>query len=227
MKARSDFRKGLENLKPFFLVYILVFMKISDSVTRIEGTTAHSYSVEHEGQVVLIDAGMKSSAKKIVDYYGEIGKKPDVILITHYHVDHIGGLALLNEKYSPKIYAPKEEIPVIEGKSRPAQPKSMLSKFVSVFGKTDIVSGVLPVEEFQSQWMKAIPTIGHTPGSTSYLFEPEGMLFVGDAVNIKGSEATVNKQFSLDLVKAEESRKKIMSMSGATILPGHGDPLKL
>ncbi len=75
--------------------------------------------------------------------------------------------------------------------------------------------------------MKVVPTEGHTPGSTSYLFEPESLLFVGDAVTVKGTETTVNRQFSLDIEKAEESRKRIISMSGITILPGHGDPLKL
>lgn len=202
-------------------------MKVSGSVTRIDGTMAHAYSVEHDGSVILIDAGMKSSAKKIIGYFEQIGKKPGVILITHYHLDHIGGLALLKEKYSPRIYAPMEEIPVIEGKSKPVQPKGVLSKFVSVLGKTEAVPGILPLEEFSSSWMKAVPTNGHTPGSTSYLFEPEGLLFVGDAVNVKGSEASVNRQFSLDLEKAEESRKRIMSMSGVTILPGHGDSLKI
>lgn len=202
-------------------------MKISDSVTRIDGTMAHAYSIEHEGQVILIDAGMKSSGRKIVDYYEESGKKPDIILITHYHMDHIGGLALLKEKYSPKIYAPREEIDVIGGKSKPIQPKGFLSKFVSVLGKTEAVSGVSPADDFSSPWIKVIQTVGHTPGSTSYLYEPESLLFVGDAVNVKDSEASVNRQFSLDLEKAEESRKKIMSMSGSTILPGHGDPLRI
>ena len=202
-------------------------MKVSDSVTRIEGTMAHTYSVEHDGIVILIDAGMKSSGKKIIDYYQQVGKKPDIILITHYHPDHIGGLAILKEKYSPKIYAPRVEIPVIEGKDRPVQPKRMLSKLVSVLGRTEAVSGVIPAEDFLSPWMKIIPTVGHTPGSTSYYFEPESLLFVGDAVTIKGTEASVNRQFSLDLEKAEESRKKILSMSGTTILPGHGEPLKI
>ena len=167
-------------------------MKVSDSVTRIEGTMAHTYSVEHDGLVILIDAGMKSSGKKIIDYYQEAGKKPDIILITHYHPDHIGGLAMLKEKYSPKIYAPRDEISVIEGKDRPVQPKRMLSKLVSVLGRTEAVSGVIPVEDFSSPWMKIIPTVGHTPGSTSYYFEPESLLFVGDAVTIKGTEASVN-----------------------------------
>ncbi len=202
-------------------------MKVSDSVTRIDGTMAHSYSVEHGGLVILIDAGMKSSGKKIVDYYQQSGKKPDIVLITHYHPDHVGGLGLLKGKYSPKIYAPRDEIQVIEGKNKPVQPKGFLPKLVSVLGKTEAVSGVIPADEFSLPWMKVVPTEGHTPGSTSYLFEPESLLFVGDAVTVKGTETTVNRQFSLDLEKAEESRKRIISMSGITILPGHGDPLKL
>lgn len=202
-------------------------MRISDSVTRIDGTMAHSYSVEHEGNVILIDTGLKSSGRKIVDFYEQSGKKPDIILITHYHVDHIGGLALLKEKYSPKIYAPGEEISVLEGRNKPVQPRSLLSRFAALMGNADPVSGTLPVQEFSVDWMKSIPTVGHTPGSTSYFFEPEKFLFVGDAVIVKGGKATVNRQFTLDLEKASESMKKIMSMSGNTILPGHGDPLKI
>lgn len=202
-------------------------MKVSDSVTRIDGTMAHAYSVEHNGQIVLVDAGMKSSGKKIINYYEQSGKKPDIILITHYHMDHIGGLALLKEKYSPSIYAPREEIPVIEGKSKPLQPKGVLSKFVSVMGKPVAVEGVLPAEELSLDWFRVIPTVGHTPGSASYHFVPEGMLFVGDAVNVKGNEATVNRQFSLDMEKAEKSRREILSMKGSTLLPGHGEPLRI
>lgn len=208
-------------------VSFLIGMKVSQSVTRIDSNMVNTYSVEYDGQIILIDSGMKSSAKRIISYYDEIGKKPDIILITHYHLDHVGGLAQLHEKFSPKIYAPNVEIPVIEGKSKPVQPKGLLSKFVSIMGKTDPVSGVLPAEEFSSDWITVIETPGHTPGSTSYLFGPEKMLFVGDAVNVKNSEASVNRQFSLDLEKAEESKKKIMAMSGVTILPGHGEPLKL
>lgn len=202
-------------------------MKISDSVEMIDGTMAHTYVVRHEGKVVLIDTGMKSSGKRIIQYFEEHSEKPDIILITHYHPDHIGGLSTICEKYKPSVYAPREELEVIRGQKKPIPAKSVMSKFVSAVSRSGAVENVSGLDELSLDWMKVVETRGHTPGSASFLFEPESFLFVGDAVTVKNQEASVNRQFSLDLEEAEKSRKKILSMSGVTILPGHGDPLRI
>lgn len=200
-------------------------MKISDSVERIDGTMAHVYVIRHEGKLVLIDAGMKMSAKQIIRFFEDRSEKPDAVMITHYHPDHIGGLARIAERFGPEIYADPREISVIQGKERQKQAGSVMAKFVGAMSKTDAVQDVSSIESIPYSWLKPVDTHGHTPGSTSYLFEVENLLFVGDAVTVKGDEASVNRSFSLDIAEAEKSRERILSMKGVTILPGHGDPL--
>lgn len=202
-------------------------MKISDSVEKIDGTMANVYAIRHDGKVVLIDSGMKMSAKNIIRFFNERSERPDAVMITHYHPDHIGGLARIVEQFNPRIYASSLEIGVIRGQEKLKPAASLTARMVGALGKSQAVEQVLPLEEIPFDWMKAIDTHGHTPGSTSYLFEPEKLLFVGDAVTVKGDETSVNRKFSLDVPEAERSREKILSMKGLTILPGHGDPLRI
>lgn len=202
-------------------------MKITDSVERIDGTMANTYVIRHDGKTVLVDTGMKSSAKKIIGFFEEHSQKPDAILITHYHPDHIGGLAQIVEKYGSNVYAHKNEVDVIKGQQKVQPTKSLLSKMVSGVSKSAPVEHVENLDNMPFSWIKVVETQGHTPGSTSFLFEPEKLLFVGDAVTVKGGKTNLNKQFTLDMAEAQKSQEKILSMKGNTILPGHGEPLRI
>lgn len=93
-------------------------MKISENIELIDGTIANCYSVNLEGKAVLVDVGMKGSGRKIIDFYRNIGVSPELILITHYHPDHVGGLFILSEEFHPQIYVPDSEAEVIAGHSK-------------------------------------------------------------------------------------------------------------
>ncbi|EQD41007.1 Beta-lactamase-like domain protein, partial [mine drainage metagenome] len=90
-------------------------MKVSGSIERIDGTMANAYTFTLNGKVILIDAGTRGSGKKIVSYFNSRGTKPDIVLITHYHPDHIGGLKTLKDAFSPIIYMPDREVDVATG----------------------------------------------------------------------------------------------------------------
>lgn len=202
-------------------------MKITDSILKVDGVTANCYVIMHDNKVVLVDAGMKSYFRKISRFLDENNIKPDVVLVTHYHPDHIGGLKDLKDTYGMEIYADQREIGVISGAARVTPAKSMMSRVVAATFKTRPVDGVKPTSEIPFDWIRPIETVGHTPGSTSYLFVPENALFVGDAVTTKGGRLAVNSQFTLDLGKAEISKEKIEGMKGSLILPGHGDQVRI
>ena len=197
-------------------------MKISENIELIDGTIANCYSVNLEGKAVLIDAGMKGSGRKIIDFYRNIGVSPELILITHYHPDHVGGLFILSEEFHPQIYVPDSEAEVIAGHSKIISAKSLRSKLIGSIARTKPVTDVNPVSKLSLQGLQVVDTKGHTPGSTSYYFPSLKALFVGDAVSVKNGKMEINKAFTLDYPTAEKSRDRILQFHGVTVYPGHG-----
>ena len=61
------------------------------------------------GENMLIDAGEKTEAEKVIGYIKQLGaEKIDYLVGTHPHSDHIGGLAkVINEFEIGKMYMPK------------------------------------------------------------------------------------------------------------------------
>ncbi len=201
-------------------------MKISENVELIKAGFVNCYALRHGSQRILVDAGTKSAGKKLISFYRERGEKPDLVLITHYHPDHIGGLHMIYEEFKPEIYAPEIEIPVIQGKEKIESTKSMLSKLVSGVSRIDAVEAVRPAESLELPFIEVIPTPGHTPGSVSYLFKEDGIIFIGDAFSVSSGKPKINRAFTLDIPKAEASMNYVLSKKGMTILPGHGEPLR-
>ena len=202
-------------------------MRISDSVERIDGTMANAYVISLGGKKVLVDAGTAGSGRKIVDFFTRNSSKPDFVLITHYHMDHVGGLRLIYDAFRPAIYAPGVEVPVIEGRQKMEMARGLLTRLVASFSKAKPVEEVLDVATLPLEGLKVIETPGHTPGSTSFLLEREGLIFVGDAVSTRGGKASVSRMFTYDSSNALDSFDKIMGMKPITILPGHGEPLTI
>ena len=201
-------------------------MNLPEDIKQIPGTTAHCYSLKIGNLNILVDAGMKSSGRKIITFYENTKTKPDVVLITHYHPDHIGGLAMIVSHFSPAVYVPDLEVDVVRGKANVKPAKSLISRMVAGISRTDPVSDVHPVSELSTEGITPVATHGHTPGSTSYYVEKDRAVFVGDALLKKGSEITVNKAFTIDYDEALRSKEMILGMKPSWILPGHGSVIQ-
>ncbi|MBD6955624.1 MAG: MBL fold metallo-hydrolase, partial [Thermoplasmatales archaeon] len=62
-------------------------MRIDDNIELIDNTMCNVYVVKLDDKVIQIDSGMRGNAKVIIEYYEERKIRPDVVLITHYHLD--------------------------------------------------------------------------------------------------------------------------------------------
>ncbi len=202
-------------------------MEYVDSIVMIPGTMAHCYDVNHAGMHILIDAGTKGSGKKIVSYYEKLHSKPDILLITHYHPDHIGGIPAIRDAFHPKIYVPEGEKDVISGKRKMIPANSLISKIISRTAKMNKNEGLIPMSEFSMEGVKVISTAGHTPDSRSFVFENMKSIFVGDAAIKKKDKIIYNRSFTLFPDKAEKAIKTLKSYEGYTIYPGHGSVFKI
>lgn len=198
-------------------------MKYSDNIELIDGTMANCCVVKKSGKNILIDAGMKSSSKKIIEHFKETQEKPDIVLITHCHVDHIGGLFDLETQFHPEIFVPDREVAISKGIEKMPSSAGFASIFTGIM-KVRPVESVKSLSELKLEGVKIVDTKGHTPGSTSYYFESLKAIFVGDSIYEKGGRFEFNKSFTLDSENAEISLNKILEMHGITAYPGHGKP---
>ena len=152
-------------------------------------------------QLILVDAGSGTwfggeAFGHLVGNLRRAGYTPeevDLVLVTHLHSDHIGGLTTQDgnrvfpnaEIYvakaesdfwlSPEIAAkaPKDAQPFFQSAQAIAAPYIKAGKWHTFSGSEPIVDG-----------MQVVPLPGHTPGHTGYEFSSKGqkILFWGDII---------------------------------------------
>src|SRR6202030_4784184 len=149
----------------------------------------------------------------------------DVVLATHFHSDHVGGLITQDGKrvfpnaevyvakaesdfwLSPEIAAkaPKEAQPFFQSAQAIAAPYIKASKWHTFSGSESIVDG-----------MQIVPLPGHTPGHTGYEFSSKGqkILFWGDIVHaqrVQLQHPEVTAMFDIDQTAAAATRNQLLA----------------
>lgn len=199
-------------------------MFINDHITLIDKTMANCYDVEIRNEHILVDAGLRSSGLRIANYYRNLGISPSLVLVTHYHTDHIGGLRFIRNEFKMDIYISPVEAGVVTGNEKVMSGRSLRSKIITAMFKPPSVDSVRSTSDLDFPGIEILETPGHTPGSTSYYFRDYGAIFVGDALFNKGGKLTINRGLAYDIDEAERSKKKILDHEAEVILPGHGPP---
>ena len=200
---------------------------------------------------VLIDAGMPYAAKEIISViekrFGE-NSRPQAIILTHGHFDHVGSIIELIEHWDVPVYAHELELPFLTGKTSYPKPDTtveggMVSKMSAVFPIDPINLGsyIQPLPEDGSvphlpkfRW---IHTPGHTPGHVSFFREEDKALIAGDAfVTVKQEylykvftqEQEISgppRYLTTDWEAALESVKKLEALKPSVAITGHGVPM--
>lgn len=193
----------LNNIEKSDMDRILEQFLIADNAVP---AAINTFLINTGQKLILVDTGMG----RFFDNLKESGYQPsqvDMILITHMHGDHVGGL---NDS-SGKAMFPNAEVYVskLENDSQNAENIARLSagykgKWYTFDYGTEIIPGIT-----------AIDARGHTPGHTVFLIESEGKkLYIwGDiihasAVQFPRPEVTIN--YDTDKKLAAETRISLM-----------------
>lgn len=204
------------------------------------------------GEWVLVDTGLENSAEFILEAveqrFGE-DSRPQAIILTHGHFDHVGSVIKLSEIWDVPVYAHQLEIPYITGKkdyplADPTVDEGLVAKMSPSFPHTSIDIGIravsLPSDSSlpgMIDW-KWIPTPGHTEGHISLYREKDRTLIVGDAFTTVKQESLLSvvtqkekisgppKYLTTDWQVAEESVNVLQDLEPSLVIPSHGKPMQ-
>jgi len=146
--------------------------------------------LHHNGKALVVDPG---DSQPVLDALASLHLVLDLILITHHHADHTGGLSALKAATNAPIYGPAKE----------KMPPGVLP-----LTQGDSVTGC--GVEFQVQ---DVP--GHTSGHIAYWGQPQGMdpiLFCGDTLFSGGC----GRLFEGTATQMLDSLDKLSAFPGAT-----------
>lgn len=170
---------------------------------------------------VVIDPGFYSTEEEqeFFSFIGENGLKPEAVLLTHAHFDHIFGVAKVQEKFGIPVYMdPKEELSFTYNEDMTAL--LGLSAPDTGFRYTDAREGMtIDAAGFS---FEVLSTPGHAPGAVCFLDREEKLMFTGDTL----FAGTIGRT---DLLNSDYDQEILSIMNKLIILdpeiqfyPGHG-----
>ena len=201
-------------------------------IDEIDGAVA-GFVVNTGSKLILVDTGTGGfwggkALGHLVANLKKAGYRPeqvDIVLLTHLHADHVGGLATskgtrvfpravvhmakadsdfwLSEKIAQQ--APREAQEFFTLARSSAKPYIAAKKWSPFVGTDEIVPGVTPY-----------PIAGHTPGHMGYLFTSKGqtMLVWGDLVHaapVQMERPDVGVVFDIDGPTAIKTRQDLLA----------------
>ncbi|AEB07442.1 hypothetical protein Corgl_1341 [Coriobacterium glomerans PW2] len=132
------------------------------------------YLIDTGSGLVLIDTGVQESAHLLVDSIYRLGFDPHdirVILVSHAHVDHCGGAALMRELTGAKLYMSREDLEFM--RTAPEETLALDPRFHAWDFEPDALFHDEDPVELGAVSIRTTLTPGHTIGCTSFRWDVE------------------------------------------------------
>ena len=172
------------------------------------------------GELILIDTGAGWSVEKIINNVQSLGlncKNLKKILLTHCHIDHIGGVPELKKRFGSEIYIHTlDALPIENGDKVLTAASWYQTTFppTPVDVKFNAPEEVLMIDE---QKIICLHTPGHTPGSICIYLDRDGkrVLFAQDL------HGPLLEEFGSNLEDWARSTKKLLDLEADILCEGH------
>jgi glyoxylase-like metal-dependent hydrolase (beta-lactamase superfamily II) len=171
-------------------------------------------------ELILIDTGAGWSVDKIIKNIEGLRFDPrnlSKILLTHCHIDHIGGAPEIKKKFGCKIYIHKLDAPPIEN----GDPiLTAATWYQATFPPTPVDVKFHSSEEvlqIGGEKLVCLHTPGHTPGSICIYLDRDGkrVLFAQDL------HGPLLEEFGSSLKDWDRSTQKLLDLDADILCEGH------
>ena len=171
-------------------------MEIVPGIHQVDGVKGNCFIIVRDG-LTLIDTGMPKNSVKIVKYIQDVLKREPAeirtIVLTHFHIDHVGDASDLKKLSGAKVAIHIADADYVAGRKPQPAPggvKGMIFKVLIplFFGSKPVEPDITLNDGDTIAGLTVIHTPGNTPGSIC-LFDPSSkILFVGDLLRFTGSK---------------------------------------
>jgi len=188
---------------------------------------------DDDGQVTLVDMGIKQSGPKVLAALTAIGSGPsDVtrLLLTHAHPDHAGGAAQVARATGRTFGIHEDDARYAEAGHSPQRDQSFLLARVmtKLFGANRFPAVTVGERLTDGQvldvagGLEVVHTPGHSPGHAAYLHRPTGVLVTGDSIfNVRRVRWPI-KSFCTDFRLTQQTAQRLAELDYATAAFTHG-----
>ena len=207
---------------------------------RIRAGQTNLYLFSIQDGLLLVDAGTKGSLKPLkrgIDRHRLRLEDIRLIVVTHTHYDHVGGLREIVDRTRARVLVHTAEADFLSRGFTPF-PKGTgpFSRTLSLFGRTVarragryaavyphvVVDQSLDLGPYGLRG-HIVPTPGHSPGSLSILLDA-GAAVVGDSL-FHFPPWRIAPPFADDPPALAETWKLLLKSDCRTFYPGHGRPV--
>lgn len=207
--------------------------RLGDGVWWYDLGGVNAYLVDDGGTLTLVDTGMPWHGRRVtlsIDDTGHSLQDVERVLVTHYDLDHVGGLGRLHG-LDATVYVGAADAPFLTGTAKPplSNRKGLLQRLMGPLASAPD----LPVETVADgdtvESFTAYHTPGHTPGHTAFVSESLGVAFLGDLVRESGGELAASPWFiSYDSGQVHESVRDLAERAPGfdVAAMGHGVPFR-
>lgn len=205
--------------------------------------------LQDDSGVTLIDGGYPKQADALESSVDQIGASPSDIraaLVTHAHVDHIGGLRVVAERHGFPVYADPVEVGHVRRDFlqqagpmdlAPLLYRPRVARWLLEVGTMGVLdrSGIDATQPFPSSGVLDLPgrprpvaCPGHTSGHSAYLVAGGHVLVSGDAlitghgISAVHGPQCLHKAFHHDVATNRASVQALAALDVDVVLPGHG-----
>ena len=172
---------------------------------------------EEAGEAIVVDPG--DDVERIHRRLSELGLKLKQILITHAHIDHVGGALKLKKLTGAPIFLNENDLPLLKMMDAQAGWLGVVTPEVAP-PDVSLTEGLrIGLDRYPAQ---VLHTPGHTQGSVCLHFAPLKMVIAGDTL-FAGSIGRTDLPGGNGRQIIDSINTRLMTLPEETrVIPGHG-----